>query len=583
MLPSTPRNACWTCIEATKGTLDKWDRCRLSPWTSTLLGRSISEMVIVPSDNNTAFGARSAVVRGGAAGRTEPSEHQDFEDASLIHIDNILNQVCFFQVLNQSEKNWHYYHYLWYHSGYNSCDDAKTTFCVDAYAFVLSGPKLPASAEGMSLRRLHRNLQRGHLHSELCNFRKDMFEMFNPNMSNCFGLTYRSGSRKWMHWKHGATPKWWRAGRSHGETPLAFSVQVNWAHWFANSKDDAQRNWKLVSYACRRYAVDKWTQVREVFSSGGQHLKGIPSLHGTCTTKWSCPFPHSVCWKQNGGLWQKSCHESLGPVNFDKHVHAPIFGSSVLPTWRFEQNMKKHGRTCLHRHVRLDLDRMAMFGTAFPMLAHASCICPSLEPRRPCSICGVWISVFCRDDTPWYQQFTNGLHSAECAKAAKTCDASEIRNGDESRSRAGHLVEEGASSFPVSFRVKFLGITIIKLQQRMSMPQSTAWNGYLLFCWPRRFTKPMPQVSLLSVLSKTTATVFKASVLKSLAILQIKLGTTWNRLKVSAHPRFPATKSVRLPAFYLKSSQLETLCNFARHGVGWTHAGQTFCTSNSKH
>ena len=85
------------------------------------------------------------------------------------------------------------------------------------------------------------------------------------------------------------------------------------------------------------------------------------------------------------------------------------------------------------------------------------------------------------------------------------------------------------------------------------------------------------------VLSKTTATVFKASVLKSLAILQIKLGTTWNRLKVSAHPRFPATKSVRLPAFYLKSSQLETLCNFARHGVGWTHAGQTFCTSNSKH
>ena len=103
MLPSTPRNACWTCIEATKGTLDKWDRCRLSPWTSTL-GRSISEMVIVPSDN-IAFGARSAVVSGGAAGRTEPSEHQDFEDASLIHIDNILNQVCFFQVLNQSEKN----------------------------------------------------------------------------------------------------------------------------------------------------------------------------------------------------------------------------------------------------------------------------------------------------------------------------------------------------------------------------------------------------------------------------------------------------------------------------------------------
>lgn len=61
-------------------------------------------MVISPSDDNTAFRARSALVSGAAAGRTEFSERQDFEDASLVQIDDVLNQVYSFQILNQSEK-----------------------------------------------------------------------------------------------------------------------------------------------------------------------------------------------------------------------------------------------------------------------------------------------------------------------------------------------------------------------------------------------------------------------------------------------------------------------------------------------
>jgi len=51
-------------------------------------------MVIVPSDN-TAFGARSALVSQAIAGRTELSEPRDFEDASFVQIDNILNQAFF--------------------------------------------------------------------------------------------------------------------------------------------------------------------------------------------------------------------------------------------------------------------------------------------------------------------------------------------------------------------------------------------------------------------------------------------------------------------------------------------------------
>ena len=114
----------------------------------------------------------------------------------------------------------------------------------------------------------------------------------------------------------------------------------------------------------------------------------------------------------------------------------------------------------------------------------------------------------------------------------------------------------------------------------MSTARSTTRNFKLLSRWPQTFMKPTPQVSLLiTLLSKTTATVFKASVLKSLAILQIKLGTTWNRLKMSAHLRYPATKSVRLSLFTLGVWNWK---DYARHGASWTMLGQAFRTSTSQ-
>lgn len=60
--------------------------------------------MIVPRDDNTAFRARSALASRATAGRTELSERHDFEDASLVQTDDILNQFLFFQIQRKREE-----------------------------------------------------------------------------------------------------------------------------------------------------------------------------------------------------------------------------------------------------------------------------------------------------------------------------------------------------------------------------------------------------------------------------------------------------------------------------------------------
>ena len=215
--------------------------------------------------------------------------------------------------------------------------------------------------------------------------------------------------------------------------------------------------------------------------------------------------------------------------------------------------MKKHGRTCSLRHVRLDLGRVAMFGTSLSMLAHASCTSPSLESLRLWGICGVWISVFCRDDTTWYQQFTIDIHSAECAKAAKTCDASGIRNGDESCSRCWLLSPEGDSSFLFTFRIKLLGISCCNRGcQRHEVPPGVSVSslggrrGLRNQCRKCRGSSQylLKQLPLFSKLHFS-------NLLQSCGVLHGKLGTglEWNSL-CSAFVRFRAAKKFTVNSWF---------------------------------
>ena len=295
MLPSTPRNACWPVLTQQRG---NWTNGRGAdclhgdpPRRGTACSVTDGEwqMVIAPR----AFRARSALVSRAPAGHIELSEPRDFEDASIVQIDNILNQALLKSSTTSRRSDiiipaWCLGRYksLW------KCQDHVPCACT-------SVPSHPAAAEIAQDVRGHcasaREFQRRHVHSELYSFDSGAKAMA---MSNCFGipflqqkLNFRPRSSKIM--LRGALP------RSSNELSM-----LVWEH---QSKMIMMLK-EIESWPPTHPDDMPWTSgPKSGFFCSGQRLKVIPQIQAEFgwRSESSCLFPSCSVLKAEGRIVRK--------------------------------------------------------------------------------------------------------------------------------------------------------------------------------------------------------------------------------------------------------------------------------------